>query len=595
MPRDSGQDRPRRTDGPAQDRPRRDEGFRGRPGGDTRGAGYSSGRPGGDTRGGGYGSGRPGDDRGRGYGDRTDRPRTGFRDSSGDRGSYPNRADRDRGGYRDSRGYQGGGDRNTSYQGGGQGTGYQGGGERGGRDSGYRPGHDADRGESAGTDAGRELTAQTGAVGDRAATGDREAGYRGTDRSATAGTRWSGEDRYDDRSSRTTRESGPPIPDDINAGDLDKEVREELVTLARPVAEQVARRLVAAGTLVDEDPELALEHALAARRLASRLAVVREAVGIAAYHAGEWATALSELRTYHRMTGRQSHLAVLADCERALGRPEKAVDIYRTADRAALAAADAVELLIVASGARRDLGQTEAAVAMLQVRELGVDAPFAARLRYAYADGLLALDRREEAREWFSRAVDADEDGATDAAERLLELDGIVLEGDEESDEPEPAEADLDSTDLDDTAGSGAALDDDPSAADREELAAGDRDDLADDDGYVDDVGGDEDSDDGADEDEVSDGGADYQDSGYADDEDEDRDDRTDEEVARYADATDDRGTADEATAADDADVSEDADGLGGFPDEEVRDDVDAAPDDRAADQRDQGRPDGRA
>ncbi|HWB35451.1 MAG TPA: Replicase polyprotein 1ab [Rugosimonospora sp.] len=199
----------------------------------------------------------------------------------------------------------------------------------------------------------------------------------------------------------------------------------------------MARRLVAAGTLVDSDPELALEHAVAARRLASRLAVVREAVGIAAYHAGEWATALAELRTYHRMTGRQSHLAVLADCERALGRPERAVDIYRTADRTALDPAEAVELLIVAAGARRDLGQAEAAVSMLQVRELGVEAPYAARLRYAYADGLLALDRRDEAREWFSRAVEADEDGTTDAAERLLELDGITITGDDLEDEEE--------------------------------------------------------------------------------------------------------------------------------------------------------------
>ena len=52
---------------------------------------------------------------------------------------------------------------------------------------------------------------------------------------------------------------------------------------------------------------------MAARRLASRIPAVREAVGLAAYHAGEWQTAIAELRTYHRMTGRRSHLAVLAD------------------------------------------------------------------------------------------------------------------------------------------------------------------------------------------------------------------------------------------------------------------------------------------
>ncbi|AVT41709.1 Replicase polyprotein 1ab [Plantactinospora sp. BB1] len=207
--------------------------------------------------------------------------------------------------------------------------------------------------------------------------------------------------------------------------------------MAKPVADTVARHLVATGALIDEDPGLALEHALAARSLAARIAPVREAVGLAAYRAGEWQTALAELRTYHRMSGRQTHLAVLADCERALGRPERAIDLYRGADRESLDPAGAVELLIVAAGARGDMGQRDAAVAMLQVRELTATPaePWTARLRYAYADALLAVDRREEAREWFARAAEVDEFGETDAAERLLELDGVVLEGDEDEDD----------------------------------------------------------------------------------------------------------------------------------------------------------------
>ncbi|MEE6306395.1 Replicase polyprotein 1ab [Plantactinospora veratri] len=209
-----------------------------------------------------------------------------------------------------------------------------------------------------------------------------------------------------------------------------------MLSLAKPVAETVARHLVATGALIDDDPGLALEHALAARSLAARIAPVREAVGLAAYRAGEWQTALAELRTYHRMSGRQTHLAVLADCERALGRPERAIDLYRGADRESLDPAGAVELLIVAAGARGDMGQGDAAVAMLQVRELTATPaePWTARLRYAYADALLAVDRREEAREWFARAAEVDEFGETDAAERLLELDGVVLEGDEDED-----------------------------------------------------------------------------------------------------------------------------------------------------------------
>jgi tetratricopeptide (TPR) repeat protein len=171
---------------------------------------------------------------------------------------------------------------------------------------------------------------------------------------------------------------------------------------------------------------------VAARRLASRIAVVREAVGLAAYAAGDWATAIAELRTYHRMTGRQTHLAEIADCERALGRPERAIDLYprRGPRRARQGRGD--RALDRRGRARGDLGQHDAAVAMLQVRELTADedAEWAARLRYAYADALLAAGRRDEAREWFARAAAVDHDDMTDAAERLLDLDGVTLEDD---------------------------------------------------------------------------------------------------------------------------------------------------------------------
>jgi tetratricopeptide (TPR) repeat protein len=256
------------------------------------------------------------------------------------------------------------------------------------------------------------------------------------------GNRYGSTDRRGERTDdQQPAFQAPEIPEDIVASDLDKEVRSELLTLSRDTADQVARHLVAAGQIIDEDADLALSHAIAARRLASRIAVVREAVGLAAYAAGDWATAIAELRTYHRMTGRQTHLAEIADCERALGRPERAIDLYRGADRDALDKAGAIELLIVAAGARGDLGQHDAAVAMLQVRELTADedAEWAARLRYAYADALLAAGRREEAREWFARAAAVDHDDVTDAAERLLELDGVTLEDDSDETEDEDA------------------------------------------------------------------------------------------------------------------------------------------------------------
>jgi tetratricopeptide (TPR) repeat protein len=231
----------------------------------------------------------------------------------------------------------------------------------------------------------------------------------------------------------------PELPEDVDPRDLDPEVRGELRTLSGPLSVAVAKRLVVSGRLLDDDPEAALAHAMVARRLAPRVASVREAVGLAAYHAGSWQTAIAELRTYHRITGRQTHLAVIADCERALGRPERAVDLYRAANLDKLAPDEAIELLIVAAGARADLGQVDAAVAMLQVPDLqDDDAPWAARLRYAYADTLRAAGRIDEARNWFARAADVDDDLVTDAAERLLDLDGVVIEDASPDDDTEP-------------------------------------------------------------------------------------------------------------------------------------------------------------
>ncbi|MCO1597122.1 hypothetical protein M8C17_18360 [Micromonospora sp. RHAY321] len=282
----------------------------------------------------------------------------------------------------------------------------------------------------------------------------------------------------------------------------------------------MARHLVATGQLIDEDPAEALAHALAARRLASRISAVREAVGLAAYHAGEWQTAIAELRTYHRMTGLQSHLAVLADCERALGRAERAIDLFRGADQEKLDKAVAIELLIVAAGARGDLGQKDAAVAMLQVPDLTSEAtvPWTARLRYAYADALLAVGRREEAREWFSRAADVDTEGETDAAERLLELDGVVIEGDDEDETAEEI-----------AAGPGApgAV---PARPDTD-LTTGDSDDDEDDeDEDFDDDDDDEDDDDRDEDDDDRDEDDDDRDDDEDDDRDEDEDFDDDEE-----------------------------------------------------------------
>ncbi|GLZ06783.1 hypothetical protein Acsp03_42490 [Actinomadura sp. NBRC 104412] len=226
--------------------------------------------------------------------------------------------------------------------------------------------------------------------------------------------------------------------------ELDAEARAELRTLPRDLASRVARHLVMAGRLAEEDPETAYRHAKAARRVASRVGLVREATGLAAYHAGEWADALAELRAARRLsTAEDSYLPVMADCERGLGRPERALDLAKAPEAKKLDQAGRVELRIVESGARRDLGQYDAAVVTLQVPELRDRRlrPWSARLFYAYADALADADRRDEAAEWFARAAAADREGDTDAAERYAELEGLHILDTEEDEDEAPASA----------------------------------------------------------------------------------------------------------------------------------------------------------
>ena len=241
------------------------------------------------------------------------------------------------------------------------------------------------------------------------------------------GQRRSGPSRPNFREERTAkRMKEPSLPQDITSRDLDPSILQDLRSLSKDNAEQVGRHMVMAATLMQDDPQLALQHARAAKERAGRVAVVRETCGIAAYHAGEWKEALAELRAARRMSGGPGLMAVMADCERGLGHPEKAIEIARSEELSRLDAASMVELAIVVAGARQDMGQFDAAVAELERQDLnpsrhGVSA---SRLFYAYADALAAAGRTAEARQWFEHAADADEDELLDAADRLHELEG---------------------------------------------------------------------------------------------------------------------------------------------------------------------------
>jgi hypothetical protein len=217
------------------------------------------------------------------------------------------------------------------------------------------------------------------------------------------------------------------IPEGITGAELDKGAKAELRSLPRSLADLVAQHLVASGQLLEVDPDLAYEHAKTARRLAARLGGVREAVAITAYLAEHYDEALTEFRAVRRMTGNHEVLPMMADCERALGRPEKALALSREKQVVLLEEGSQMEMLIVAAGARRDMGQTAAAIQTLEVPELTkrTRAEWLPRLRYAYADALAEAGRTEDALVWFHRAAGADQDGSTGAAERAAELEGL--------------------------------------------------------------------------------------------------------------------------------------------------------------------------
>ncbi|MFC4061931.1 hypothetical protein ACFOWE_26825, partial [Planomonospora corallina] len=272
--------------------------------------------------------------------------------------------------------------------------------------------------------------------GERRPYGDREGGSR---------TRYGRDERGGQAEAPARqREELPPLAPDITADELDKEIREELRSLPLDLADLISRHLVAAErALAEENAEQAYEHTKVARRFAARIGVIREAVGIAAYRAGHFAEALSDLRAARRMTGSEAFLPVMADCERGLGRPERALDLARSQEAERLDRAGKIEMAIVESGARRDLGQKDAAVITLQrLPELRDDRPhpWSARLAFAYADALADAGHESAATEWFGRAMAFDEDEETDAAERYAELTGAVIEDLEEDFEDGEAE-----------------------------------------------------------------------------------------------------------------------------------------------------------
>ncbi len=241
-----------------------------------------------------------------------------------------------------------------------------------------------------------------------------------------------------DREDRRPKVEDVPLPDGVEYSQLDRSVRQRLRTLSKNNAEDVGRHLVAVALLIDEDPELAYRHAQVAVARAGRVDVVREAAALAAYATGRYAEALRELRTVRRLSGSTDHLAAEADCERGLGRPERAIALAKSTEAAALAGVPLAEMQIVVAGARLDMGEPEAALRALDAIAPG-SPETAARVDEARIDVLRALGREDEAAA-IERTLpldDEDHDVVVFDAE-----DGEAPDGDDEDD----TEAQVDAT-----------------------------------------------------------------------------------------------------------------------------------------------------
>ena len=363
-----------------------------------------------------------------------DRGRSGFQQRDDRRGNFQRRDDDRRGGFRDDRRD---GDRRDFQRR-----------NNDRRDFGARDDRRGDRGGYQRRDDRRGGFQQRD---------DRRGNFRDDRRKDASYKSYSSTDEY-----VSPNGNEPTIPAGVSADELDRDALRALTTLSGPNRDIVARHLVMAGQLIDLDPEAAYQHAQAAVSRAGRVDVVREAAALTAYASGRYEEALREVRAVRRMRGDSSLRAVEADAERGLGHPEKAVEIIDATDASSLDLAEQVELVLVSSGARADLGQSDVGLVIvddaLAALPSSVDDELRRRLMEVKAERLTELGRDDEAAEVIAAMPviaedaeiidvalyqDADVDGkrsplrgtgnalAEDYDCALLDLDGTAWSGDE--------------------------------------------------------------------------------------------------------------------------------------------------------------------
>jgi len=206
---------------------------------------------------------------------------------------------------------------------------------------------------------------------------------------------------------------------------LTDEIVRELRATARPGKGEILVKVFgeSAGAFAAGDYATAIRLGEQSKHMALRAASVRELLGLAYYRAGQWQEAVRDLSAFRRISGSTEQNPVLADCYRAVGKPERAIELCDEIDRRAVEPAVFYEGQIVAAGALADSGRQDDAIARLERLELRPEVAEQHHLRAWYVLGDL-LERRgrfTQAREWFEGVASVDPE-LTDAPERVERL-----------------------------------------------------------------------------------------------------------------------------------------------------------------------------
>ena len=220
------------------------------------------------------------------------------------------------------------------------------------------------------------------------------------------------------------RPGEPKMPKGIEWSMLSTDDRERLRGLSKEHAENIGLHILAAYTLEERDSELALEHAKWVAHQASRIDFARETLAFVAYRQGDYKLALREFRTAFRMNGFLDYLPFIADCERGMGEPKKAIETAMSDDAKYLRGESKAEMFLVYAGALGDLELWDKAIEI--VHTLGRSKGLAGEYRM----------RAVQAEQYFlEQAGRSDEAVALDQLLDKLELQYADAEEDETSDD----------------------------------------------------------------------------------------------------------------------------------------------------------------